>query len=147
MALAGSYSVSELTRTKREMEDFLADETKLARTRELLESVQVPVSEDDHTAKTLRIFERTFACYIMESKTLRIFERTFACYIMESDEAKVLRAEAIDIEGKLESERNNLVLGASMPDGKFVELSSVGLRSKLRVDPEESVRKACYEGL
>mmetsp|Transcript_38748 Transcript_38748/g.43422 ORF Transcript_38748/g.43422 Transcript_38748/m.43422 type:complete len:676 (+) Transcript_38748:59-2086(+) len=130
MALAGSYSVSELTRTKREMEDFLADETKLARTRELLESVQVPVSEDDHTAKTLRIFERTFACYIMES-----------------DEAKVLRAEAIDIEGKLESERNDLVLGASMPDGKFVELSSVGLRSKLRVDPEESVRKACYEGL
>lgn len=131
MALAGSYSVSELTRTKREMEDFLADETKLARTRELLASVQEVSEDDNHTAKTLRIFERTFGCYIMES-----------------EEAKLLRSEALDIEGKLENERNNLVLGAIMPDdGNFLEMSSVGLRSKLRVDPDESVRQACYEGL
>lgn len=127
MALSDpSYSVSELTRTKREMEDFLADEAKLARARELLESVS-----KDHPA----------------AKTLRMFERTFGCYIMESDEAKVLRSEAIDIEGKLESERNDLVLGATMPDGNLEEMSSVGLRSKLRVDPDEGVRKACYEGL
>ena len=77
-----------------------------------------------------------------------MFERTFGCYIMESEEAKTLRAEAMAIEGKLENERNLLVLGATMPDtGKFEDLSSVGLRSKLRVDPDERVRKACYDGL
>lgn len=126
MALSSpSYSVSELTRTKGEMERFLADEAKLSKCRELLSTT----SESDPT----------FA-------TLKMLERTFGCYIMESDEAKKLRSEATAIEGKLESERNNLVLGATI-DGKFEELSSVGLRSKIRVAEDEDVRKACFEGL
>jgi hypothetical protein len=128
MALSDpSYSVENLTKTKQEMEAFLADEAKLHRARELLQTV----SEDD---------DKTVA------KTLKMFERTFGCYIMESDEAKALRAEALAIEGKLENERNYLVLGATI-DGGFEELSSVGLRSKLRVDPDEKVRKACFDGL
>ena len=61
MALSGSqYSTEELTRTKGEMEDFLADESKLAKTRELLKTV----SDDSVEAKTLKMLERTFGCYI-----------------------------------------------------------------------------------
>jgi hypothetical protein len=131
MALADpSYSVDELTRTKGEMESFLADEAKLSQTRELLAAASVS-EEEVPTAIT---------------KSLQLFEKTFGCYIMESDEAKELRAEATKIEGKLEDERNKMVLGATI-DGKFEEMSSVGLRSKLRVDPAEEVREACYEGL
>jgi oligoendopeptidase F len=121
------YSVEELNRTKGEMEKFLADEEKLSKTRELLSTLSSDDTSD--TAKTLRIFERTFGCYIMESK-----------------EAKQLRAEATEIEGRLENERNNMVLGA-MIDGNFEEMSSVALRSKIRVESDEKVRKACYEGL
>ena len=115
------------------MEAFLADEAKLHKARDLLEAVQSEKEETDENKV---------------ATTLKMFERTFGCYIMESEEAKELRAEALAIEGKLENERNYLVLGATMPDtGEFEELSSVGLRSKLRVDPDEGVRKACYEGL
>ncbi|KAL7490845.1 hypothetical protein ACHAWT_000386 [Skeletonema menzelii] len=126
MALSGpQYSTAELTRTKGEMEDFLADEEKLSKTRELLKVVP----EDS-----------------VEAKTLKMLERTFGCYIMESEEAKTLRAEATKIEGGLEAARNTLTLGATI-DGKFEEMSSVGLRNKVRVDPDEATRKACYEGL
>jgi hypothetical protein len=126
MALSGAqYSTEELTRTKGEMEAFLADEGKLAKTREFLKVVPADSSE---------------------AKTLKMLERTFKCYIMESEEAKILRAEATKIEGGLEAARNTLTLGATI-DGKFEEMSSVGLRNKVRVDPDENTRKACYEGL
>ena len=128
MNLSGpNYSIDDLTRTKNEMEEFLADESKLAKTREFLKLVP---EDSDH------------------AKTLKMLERTFGCYIMESEEAKKLRGEATKIEGKLENARNYMVLGATMPDtGKFEEMSSVGLRNKVRVDPDEQVRKACCEGL
>jgi oligoendopeptidase F len=126
MALSSpTYSTEELTRTKGEMEAFLADKSKLAKTRELLKQVEVGS---------------------MEEKTLKMLERTFGCYIMESEEAKQLRGEATKIEGQLEAARNRLTLGATI-NGKFEEMSSVGLRNKVRVDPEEAVRKACFEGL
>lgn len=107
------------------MEAFLADESKLAKTRELLKEVEKGS---------------------LEEKTLKMLERTFGCYIMESEEAKKLRGEATKIEGQLESARNRLTLGATI-NGKFEEMSSVGLRNKVRVDPDEAVRKACFEGL
>ena len=127
MALGDTkYSVSELGRTKGEMEAFLADEDKLKTTRELLKKKE-GLSAD-------------------ELKTLTMLERTFGCYIMESEEAIKLRTEATGIEGTLEDSRNKMVLGATI-DGSFVELSSVGLRSKMRTDPNEAARKACFEGL
>jgi oligoendopeptidase F len=126
MALADDkYSVTELTRTKGEMESFLADESKLAQVRQLLQDT-LP---DDPIVVTLKMLERSFGCYIMES-----------------EEAKELRTQATELEGTLESERNDLVLGATI-DGTFEEMSSVGLRSKIRVAQDESVRKACFEGL
>ena len=60
MALGGAeYSTSELTRTKGEMEDFLADASKLRRARELLESGD-SLSADER--KTLEMLVRTFGC-------------------------------------------------------------------------------------
>jgi len=126
MALGdASYSVMELTRTKGAMEGFLADDAKLAKVRELLSVLP----EDDPTTVTLRMLERTFKCYIMESQ-----------------EARALRSAATAIEGNLEGERNELVLGATI-GGRFEEMSSVELRSRLRVDPDGAVRRACYDGL
>eukprot|EP00956_Cyclotella_meneghiniana_P004313 scaffold5294_cov72-Cyclotella_meneghiniana.AAC.20 len=126
MALSSPiYSTDELTRTKGEMEAFLADESKLVKTRELLGQVEKGS---------------------LEEKTLKMLERTFGCYIMESEEAKKLRGETTKIEGQLEAARNHLTLGARI-NGKFEEMSSVGLRNKVRVDSDEAVRKACYEGL
>eukprot|EP00962_Isochrysis_galbana_P017143 scaffold4925_cov125-Isochrysis_galbana.AAC.9 len=130
MALAADmYSVSELTRTKEEMEAFLADEAKLSKSRELLAQ-----------AETAELSES-------EVRTLKIFERTFGCYIMESAEARELRATATRAEGALEDARNKMTLGATMPGKGFVEMSSVGLRNTMRVDPDEAARKACWEGL
>ena len=107
------------------MEEFLADESKLAKTREFLKLV--PENS-------------------VEATTLHMFERTFGCYIMESEDAKKLRTEATTIEGQLEDARNKLSLGATI-NGKFEEMSSVGLRNKVRVDPDQDVRKACFQGL
>jgi hypothetical protein len=44
------------------------------------------------------------------------------------------------IEGTLEAARNKMKLGATI-DGSFVELSSVGLRNKMRVEPVEGARQ------
>merc|ERR1719507_417939 len=77
---------------------------------------------------------------------LKIFERTFKCYIMESDEAKRMREETTHLESNLEEKRNGMELGAKLPD-KFVVLSSVGLRNRMNTDSDEQVRKACYDGL
>ena len=126
MALSGeSYSVAELTRTKIAMESFLAEEAKLKRTRELRAAGRLSADEE---------------------KTLALFERAFGCYIMESEEAKTLRSKCTEIEGSLEDGRNKMRLGATI-DGTFEEMSSVGLRNKMRVSADESVRKACWEGL
>ena len=126
MALSDpKYSVSELTRTKSEMEAFLASTKKLEETRSYLASKDV--TED-------------------ERKTLQMFERTFGCYIMEDPEALKLRMQSLNIEGALEDSRNKMSLGATI-GGAFVELSSVGLRSKMRVDGDEATRKACWDGL
>ena len=129
MALASdAYSTDELLRTKVKMEEFLASEDKLASTRELL-------GEEELTEA-----QRT---------TLRLFERTFGCYIMESSEARALRGEATALEGKLEQARNDLALGTVDPEtGALVEeMSSVGLRNTMRVAEEESDRRSCYTGL
>jgi len=125
MALSGDYSVSKLTETKEKMEAFLADADKLKRTREL--QGEAALSET-------------------QQMTLKLFERTFGCYIMESAEAREKRAECLKIEGALEDARNKLTLGATI-GGEFVEMSSVGLRSRMRVDADPAVRRACFEGL
>ena len=128
MALSdGKYNTAELTRTKGEMEGFLADPANLARARELLASGGDALSAE-------------------EKKTLELFVKTFGCYIMEGDEAKTLRTACTEVEGSLEAARNKMKLGATL-EGAFVELSSVGLRTKMRTAGDEATRKACWEGL
>ncbi|KAH8068937.1 peptidase [Aureococcus anophagefferens] len=112
-----AYSVAELTKTKQAMEAFLGDEAKLETARALL------AATDDAE----------------EKKTLELMTRAFGCYIMESEEAKALRASATETEGALESARNSMTLGATF-DGAFEELSSVALRSRMRVDGDETAQ-------
>mmetsp|Transcript_23191 Transcript_23191/g.45019 ORF Transcript_23191/g.45019 Transcript_23191/m.45019 type:complete len:630 (-) Transcript_23191:185-2074(-) len=120
------FNTEELTRTKKAMEDFLADQSKLDKTRELLASPDITPDQ---------------------TKVLKMFERTFGCYIMESKEAQKLREESMTIEGSLEAARNTMKLGAEIPGEGFKEMSSVGLRTRMRTHADESVRKAMYEGL
>jgi len=122
----GSFSTEALIKTKGEMEGFLADPTRLEETRKWL-------SSGEATAE--------------QTKTLKIFERTFGCYIMESAEAKTLREEAIQLEETLGAARGTMKLGAELPNEGFVELSSVGLRDRMRTNADEAVRQACFEGL
>jgi len=127
MALRGnSYSIENLAATKGKMEAFLADPELLRKTRGWLAS---GVANEE------------------QLKILKVFERTFQCYIMESPSAKSLREECTQIEGKLGAARNSMKLGAEIPAEGFVELSSVGLRNKMRIDDDEAVRRACFEGL
>ena len=96
------FSVKELTRTKQEMEGFLADAGKLAETRSMM-------SAGTATPEQLKV--------------LNIFEKTFKSYIMESDEAKQEREKATSMEGVLEDQRNKMKLGATLPGQGFVGLS------------------------
>ena len=122
-----TYNTKALTNAKKQMEDFLADEAKLAQTRQLKRQHQGKLTPEERT-------------------TLDIFERTFGCYIMESNDARRLREDATNIEGTLEAARNTMRLGATI-DNTFIEMSSVGLRNKMRVDDLEANRRACWEGL
>merc|ERR1711971_138624 len=120
------FTTDALSDTKGKMEKFLAEPKKLEEARHWLKS---GLANDEQT------------------RTLKMFERTFSCYIMESDEAKVLREEVTKKESELEDQRNKLKLGADLPGSGFTELSSVALRNKMRTDTDEAVRKACYGGL
>lgn len=123
----GSYSTAELTRTKAEMEAFLADKDRLATTREW-------VKKDVGSAE--------------QRKVLAIFAKTFGCYIMEGELALELRHKATALEGSLEDARNKMALGYAEPQGgAFVPMSSVGLRNLLRASEVEATRKAAFEGL
>ena len=106
MALGGgAYSPAELTRTKGAMEAFLADKSKLKRTRELLRHQDAPSLLSPAQATTLRMFERTFGCYIMGSAR-----------------AAALREENTALEAALESARNAMRLGATI-GGHFLDIS------------------------
>jgi len=131
MALSGPFSTECLTRTKNEMEGFLQDQGRHKQVKEWMSSGKG--SED-------------------QKKVLRIFDRTFSCYLMSSEEATKLRERITQLEGDLEAKRNKMALGFQDPSGddgkkRFVELSSVGLRNKMRTSDREDVRKACYEGI
>mmetsp|Transcript_76511 Transcript_76511/g.234172 ORF Transcript_76511/g.234172 Transcript_76511/m.234172 type:complete len:647 (-) Transcript_76511:63-2003(-) len=126
MGLAGEYSPELLTSTKASMEAFLASKDLLKETRAWMAK---EVGDED------------------QRKTLAIFEKTILCYVMESEQAKQIREQTTALESKLEQARNGLKLGFKDPEkgGAFVELSSVGIRNRMRTSANEAVRKACYE--
>jgi oligoendopeptidase F len=120
------FTTDALTETKGKMEQFLMQPEKLEETRRWIKS---GLANEE------------------QKRVLKIFERTFSCYIMESDEAKALREEVTKKESELEAQRNTMKLGADLPGEGFKEISSVGLRNRMRTDTDEFVRKACYEGV
>mmetsp|Transcript_25377 Transcript_25377/g.70623 ORF Transcript_25377/g.70623 Transcript_25377/m.70623 type:complete len:640 (+) Transcript_25377:65-1984(+) len=132
MALSGGdFSPEKLASTKVEMEKFLRDQERHGKVQKLL---------------------TTGRCTAEQTHTLRIFDRTFSCYLMKSEEAAALREKITKQENQLERARNTMRLGFQEPTAgdqkkRFVELSSVALRNKMRTSDEEPVRKACYEGL
>lgn len=131
MALAGElYSSSKLTSTKGEMEAFLMNQDRYKKVQDLLATGKGSEAQ---------------------RHILKIFDRTFSCYLMKNEEAASLRGKITDMESNLEAKRNSMTLGyhEASGDGKkrFVELSSVGLRNKMRTSSSEEVRMACYESL
>lgn len=119
------FSVAALTEAKGKITAFLSDASRLAETREWLK--RGGGSEQ-------------------QLKVLKVFERTFSCYIMDSAECKALFEELTKLEAELEVARNKMSLGAKLAEG-FVAMSSVQLRNRMQLDSSEEVRKACYEGL
>jgi len=119
----GDFSTEQLGSTKEAMEAFLRDADRLAR------------------AKAYAADARG-----EQLKVLDCFQRTFACYQMASEEAVALRKASTEIEDALNEQRNKMRLGYDHA-GAFVEKSSVGLRTAMRTDDDESVREAAWRGL
>ena len=144
------YSVAALTETKRLMEDFLADPKKLERTRELLKASDLSPEQ----RKVLTLFERTFKCYIMEDAEARRLreEATKIEGTLESARNKSVAApKRARIKCSIQSMRpcsggggggggggGRMRLGATI-GGEFKELSSVGLRNRMRTDDDEAL--------
>eukprot|EP00238_Polyblepharides_amylifera_P000408 CAMPEP_0196573684 /NCGR_PEP_ID=MMETSP1081-20130531/3543_1 /TAXON_ID=36882 /ORGANISM="Pyramimonas amylifera, Strain CCMP720" /LENGTH=627 /DNA_ID=CAMNT_0041891487 /DNA_START=175 /DNA_END=2058 /DNA_ORIENTATION=+ len=125
MALAGN-STEELTQTKLQMDAFLRDKSNLARVRDQMSAAPTPD----------------------QLKVLQIMEKTFLCYIMESEEAERLAEKCTGMEDSLSAARNKMALGYTDPHtGAFMPGSSVLLRTTMRTNDDETVRKACYEGM
>eukprot|EP00798_Chlamydomonas_sp_ICE-L_P006884 gene6884-30858_t len=84
-----------------------------------------------------------------QKKVLSIMERTFKTYIIEDPMAKDLKEKLNTLEAELSAARNDMALGYSDPTagGEFKKASSVQLRNTMRVEPDEAIRKACYEGV
>ena len=124
------YSTDLLSSTKKEMEDMLADPKILEDAKAHREAIG-----DDAPSDLV--------------KTLDIIIKTCGCYTMPTAGAKAIREETSKVEGTLEKNRNEMKLGYTDPadSSTFHEMSSVGLRNLLRTAPEESTRKAAYEGL
>jgi oligoendopeptidase F len=124
MALDGA-SNDELNRTKEDYEAFLRQDSNLKKVRELIGLGTASAGQQ---------------------KVLEIMKRTFECYIMEGEEAVSIRQQITKLETTLEHKRSQMKLGYTHA-GKFITGSSVLLRTKMRTDTNEGVRKACYDGL
>ena len=124
------YSTELLSSTKKEMEDLLSDPKILEDAKAHREAIGEDASSD-------------------LVKTLDIIIKTCGCYTMPTAGAKAIREKTSEIEGSLEKNRNEMKLGYTDPadSSTFHEMSSVGLRNLLRTSPDESTRKAAYEGL
>lgn len=73
--------------------------------------------------------------------------RTFEAHAIDSAAGRSLAAELIADEGRLERARGAMPLGYHDPQHGFVQASSVKLSTLLRANPDETVRRAAWEGL
>ena len=128
MNLTGN-SVENLNSSFNALETFLGDQKTLEKVRELLKH-----ADDGSVSEEQRI-------------VLNQIEKTLKCYIVESDSAKALRESMMKKEGALQKSRNNLKTQYTDKDGNVVDTTPTVIRTKMRSDPEESVRKSCWEML
>ncbi|KAL3911245.1 MAG: hypothetical protein SGILL_007357 [Bacillariaceae sp.] len=119
-----------MAQAKKEKEDLLSDYATLEKTKQLLKAL-----DGSSAASDLK-------------KCLDIIIRTCSCYTT-SPEIKEVREITSQKESQLEMARNRMKLGYTTPgdEGKFVEMSSVGLRNVMSTNSDEATRKAAYEGL
>eukprot|EP00877_Chromochloris_zofingiensis_P006150 jgi/Chrzof1/1789/Cz10g21060.t1 len=83
-----------------------------------------------------------------QRKVLAIMERTFKTYITEDQTAIELKEKLNQLEAKLAENRNKMNLGYTDPvSGEYKRASSVQLRTQLKANDNEAVRKAAYEGM
>jgi len=125
MDLEGTFNTELLTSTKNDMEAWLRSRERLDETRSFLKEADISAEQ---------------------RKVLTCFERTFSTYLLDSAEATATREAVMADESALEEARGKMELGFTH-NGTFTEASSVGLRTRMRTNGDESLRKACFEGL
>eukprot|EP01062_Namystynia_karyoxenos_P061548 TRINITY_DN538_c0_g2_i1.p1 TRINITY_DN538_c0_g2~~TRINITY_DN538_c0_g2_i1.p1 ORF type:complete len:649 (+),score=207.80 TRINITY_DN538_c0_g2_i1:75-1949(+) len=124
MALKSADSEA-FTRTRMEYNAFLRDKGNLAEVRRHMEG-----ASEQHLS------------------VLKIMERTFKCYLIESPEAAAFADGTLKAEAALMEYRDRMKLGYTDPTtGEFQRASSVQLRTKMMTSDDESVRKAALAGL
>lgn len=82
-----------------------------------------------------------------QMKVLKIFEKTFLCYIIEDPNAKKIKVETMELEANLAQSRNFLALGYTSASGEFIKCSSVQLRNVMRTSKSEALRESAYHSL
>jgi len=125
MALQGC-STEALTRTKLDLDAFLSDAGHL-------KAVEAAISGGAATPGELKVLE--------------IMRKTFETYVVDDARVAELKAQLTAIESELDAKRGSMRLGFEDPEKGFVECSSVRLRTEMRTNPDERIRKAAYEGL
>ena len=83
-----------------------------------------------------------------DSNALDGWIRFFSANAIEDRRAQELSAEIIELEGQLQAARNAMELGYHDPaTGKFVAATSTLLANMQRMEADESLRKAAFEGM
>lgn len=125
-----NFSAENLSKAKKEKEDLLSNYASLERAKQLRQSL-----EEEESSSAVK-------------KCLDIIIRTCECYTT-SPEIKEVRELTSDKESQLEMSRNRMKLGytSTIEEGKFIEMSSVGLRNLMSTNPDEATREAAYAGL
>ncbi len=115
----------ELERREVELQRFLQAPEQLAHARELLAQARTET----------------------ECERARGWVRTFEAHVIDSAAARELAEQITAAEARLEHARGEMELGRREASGEFVRASSVKLSSLLRSSPDESTRRAAWEGL
>lgn len=128
----GEFSTDLLSKTKKEMEDLLSDPKILSQAKEFKQCLETS-GESSKNENLVSVLD--------------VLIRTCQCNEFPTAEAKAVREKTNEIEGTLEKARNEMSLGYTDADGNFQSASSVGLRTTMRTNPDEKVRKSAYEAL
>lgn len=132
-------------------------ETKMGLTSNALESQQKLSKaeiemqgfiQNAETLKTLKKLASTPSATKEEETALNGWIQFFNANAIEDKRAQELSTEIIELEGALQAARNKMNLGYTDPKtGEHVSATSNLLANMMRVEMDEAMRKAAYEGL